>query len=158
MVTLDDRQAQHERATRYAAKFVAETMNAEPPRFPGASDAVLGAMFAGCARVPNASEYPAIRAAVARLWLAALVKVWCKDGRWYATVPLTEVIDARVPEAIERMRVRAAKTIGWVASEQCGEVVPWGPTIAGGPIGGEWHITPVKEPHAYLFADGPWPF
>ncbi|MBF9135274.1 hypothetical protein I0C86_41220 [Plantactinospora sp. S1510] len=155
----DERAAALARRTEgYAAKFAAETVSYEPPSFPGASDANLAATFAHCTRVPKADEYPAIRDALARLWPLALVRVWRKDERWYAAVPLANPGKRQVPgDEVERLCGLAAEAIGLASRGQHGEVMPAGPTIAGGPGEVGWHITPALEPREYLFTDSPLP-
>ncbi|WP_431728507.1 hypothetical protein [Verrucosispora sp. TAA-831] len=52
----------------YAAKFAAETVSAEPPRYVAPTDAAFAATFAHCVGVPATGEYPAIREAFERLF------------------------------------------------------------------------------------------
>jgi hypothetical protein len=55
----------YQRARGYAAKFRAETVSYEPPRFVEPTDANLASCFAWCVRRPRPAEYPAIRACLA---------------------------------------------------------------------------------------------
>lgn len=50
-------------ADRYAAKFAAETVYYEPPRWENPTDEAFAARFAGCVRVPASDMYPLIREA-----------------------------------------------------------------------------------------------
>ena len=51
------------RVNMFAAKFAADTVCAQPPRFLAPTDAALRAGFAGCAKPAPAVLYPAFRAA-----------------------------------------------------------------------------------------------
>jgi|GEM_PF-3829338 len=55
-------QRQLRRASGYAAKFAAETVSAEPPRWEAPTDDAFATRFARCAKVPGHPLYPLIRA------------------------------------------------------------------------------------------------
>jgi hypothetical protein len=60
------------RVTAYAAKFAAETVLAEPPRYVEPTDVNLAATFAGCGRPTPVALYEAVRAEFAAQYADAI--------------------------------------------------------------------------------------
>jgi hypothetical protein len=61
MITIGAVSVPRRRAEGYAAKFRAETINAEPPRRILPTDANLAMILTRCARPARLEEYPAVR-------------------------------------------------------------------------------------------------
>jgi hypothetical protein len=59
--------ARKRRVEMFAAKFAADTIRQEPPRYVEPTDTALSVAFAGCVRPPAADLYDEIRAAFAAL-------------------------------------------------------------------------------------------
>ncbi len=101
------------RVSGYAAKFVAETVAAEPSRHVEPTDEVLAAMFADCARPAPADLYDEIRAAIPDLsrdhFEHAYARALARQAE-LAGIPEVAAVSARV-EALtvdERRRLDAA--------------------------------------------------
>lgn len=100
------------RPSKYAAKFAAETVSAEPARYVDPTDGAFAETFANCGRIPPASTYPAIRAAFMSEYKDAIAAARPKAEPEPASVVVFEAVELDLwGPALDEIEAAAAQPV-----------------------------------------------